>query len=166
MAEIGEQQHAAVDAPRRDQREILFQREIGDEGEEDDGHGAAGEHGEGKGADHPPPGAHAVFQLAVMAGHVAAREHPHDDAGNDEQRIDACGGVDDVGGDAEDCGHRARAFASATMPRARLTMVRAESASSTARRTVVQRPGAKPMPKRKPSSPKAKARSLLPRGPS
>jgi hypothetical protein len=65
--EIGEQQDAAVDAPRRDQREVFLQREIGDEAEEDDGDGAVQEHREREGADHPPPGAHAVLQLAILA---------------------------------------------------------------------------------------------------
>ena len=89
------------------------------------------EHGECEGADHPPPGTHAVFQLAVVAGLVAAAHHPNDRAGNDQQRVDAYGGVDDIGRDAEDRGHGVRA--SATMLRARLRIVSAESASNTAR---------------------------------
>ena len=75
------------------------------------------EHGEGEGADHPPPGTHAVFQLAVVAGLVAAAHHPNDRAGDDQQRVDACGGVDDIGRDAEDRGHgRARLGDDAARP--------------------------------------------------
>jgi hypothetical protein len=49
------QQHLAVDAPCRDQRQIFLEREIGDEGEKEDGDGLIEKDAKRECADHPPP---------------------------------------------------------------------------------------------------------------
>ncbi len=103
--EIGEQQHLAVDAPGRHEREIFLQREIGDQPEEDDGDGLVEQDSEREGADHPPPRVGSRHKLGIALARIAPTHEEDHDRREREQRVDAGGEIDDVGGKAEDRGH-------------------------------------------------------------
>src|SRR5262245_53513965 len=131
--EIGEKQDRAVDAPRRNKREIRLEREIGDEGDEDDGDGLVEEDASRESADHPPPRLGPVGKLLVALARIAEVQEHDDQRGEDRDRVDCGRGVSDIFRNAERAAHYRCTLASVTALRARLSTVSAVSTRSAAR---------------------------------
>ncbi len=92
---IGPEQHAAVRASGGNERQVFFQREKADEGEEEDGCRPAEEDGAGKDSDHDPPGPDTLDQLRIILVRMQPFQQCGDERGDHENAEDSAQGRQD-----------------------------------------------------------------------
>ena len=93
-----EEERVVVSAAERENADVLLERPVAHEGEEDDGHPVLQSHRQQERAGDPPPGPDPVAQLGEVALGVPGPKHRGDDRGQDEDADD----------DGSDLSHRSQ----------------------------------------------------------